>query len=233
MLNDLRGGRALALTDGIVNVALGRFDDSVEGLARVEILNAPMLRVVVCDLDPLTLRRGMIYPHPHVVVMDADALRPAGRRLLLARGLPNVPVIALRSSNNRLVINPGPGVSFVGELERAHGRLAAWITALAALTDGTIGDAYPSAVIDPPQLELTRREVQVCQLICEGRHDWEIATELVIAIGTVHAHVKSIFRKLGVDRTELTVRSWSFRPRETSGQERSSLRPVHSYSAAT
>jgi two-component system, NarL family, response regulator len=49
---------------------------------------------------------------------------------------------------------------------------------------------------------LTPREVQIVELIAEGMRDKEIAGALAIAVGTVHAHVNSIFAKLKVsDRT--------------------------------
>jgi DNA-binding NarL/FixJ family response regulator len=51
-------------------------------------------------------------------------------------------------------------------------------------------------------LELTPREVQVVELIANGFANKKIAATLGISDDTVHAHLKNIFRKLGVtDRT--------------------------------
>jgi ATP/maltotriose-dependent transcriptional regulator MalT len=55
---------------------------------------------------------------------------------------------------------------------------------------------------------LTERELEVLGLIAEGRSNTEIATELIVALGTVKAHTSSIYRKLDVrGRTEAVIRA--------------------------
>ncbi|ADB52774.1 helix-turn-helix transcriptional regulator [Conexibacter woesei] len=56
----------------------------------------------------------------------------------------------------------------------------------------------PSAAEDPFGGLLTRRELEVLRLVAEGRTNDEIATALVISVGTVKFHVSSILRKLRV-----------------------------------
>lgn len=58
------------------------------------------------------------------------------------------------------------------------------------------------ALVEP----LTERERQVLHLICEGRSNQEIATELVIALDTVKRHAGNIYGKLGVQRRTQAVR---------------------------
>ncbi len=54
--------------------------------------------------------------------------------------------------------------------------------------------------------QLSPREVEVLQLIAQGRTNQEIAQQLIISPGTVKAHTSSIYRKLGVtNRTEAAV----------------------------
>jgi DNA-binding NarL/FixJ family response regulator len=54
--------------------------------------------------------------------------------------------------------------------------------------------------------ELTGRELQVLQLLAQGRENAAIARELVISLSTVKSHVASILGKLGVDnRLEAAV----------------------------
>ena len=52
--------------------------------------------------------------------------------------------------------------------------------------------------------ELTARELEVLALLAEGRTDRGIARALYVTPKTVEAHVRSIFRKLGLpaDTTE-------------------------------
>ena len=53
---------------------------------------------------------------------------------------------------------------------------------------------------------LTRREIEVLQLMAEGKSNKEIGAALFISEGTVKTHVNSIHEKLGVsDRTEAVI----------------------------
>ena len=48
--------------------------------------------------------------------------------------------------------------------------------------------------------DLTDRETEILKLILEGKSNQEIGEELYITVGTVKAHVHSIFGKLDVSR---------------------------------
>ena len=53
-----------------------------------------------------------------------------------------------------------------------------------------------------PQVQLSEREVEVLQLVCQGRTNREIGAALQIAETTARGHVQSIIQKLHVrDRT--------------------------------
>ena len=45
---------------------------------------------------------------------------------------------------------------------------------------------------------LTAREVEVLRLVAEGLTDAQVAERLVLSLRTVHAHLRSIYRKLAV-----------------------------------
>ena len=59
-----------------------------------------------------------------------------------------------------------------------------------------LGLAHPSLPGHPAGL--TVREVEVLRLVAAGLTDAQVAERLVLSVRTVHSHVRSIYRKLGV-----------------------------------
>ena len=58
----------------------------------------------------------------------------------------------------------------------------------------------------PPRPELSRRELEVLQLLIKGRSNQEIGASLFLCEDTVKAHFKTLFSKLKVqDRTEAAI----------------------------
>ena len=61
------------------------------------------------------------------------------------------------------------------------------------------------------RFDLSNRELQVLQLMTEGKSNKEIAQDLAITIHTVKAHVCNIIQKLSAkDRTEASVKAMKF-----------------------
>jgi len=59
--------------------------------------------------------------------------------------------------------------------------------------------------LEHPPNELTLREIDVLRLVGKGLSDAEIAEDLILSVRTVNAHLRSIYRKLGVtSRTAAT-----------------------------
>ena len=94
-------------------------------------------------------------------------------------------------------------------------RLASAITDRATLEvlsrtgASTPAHAQPSAPGPRRSLEepLSERELEVLRLLAQGRRNGEIARDLVVSENTVKAHVKHIYRKLGVaDRVQAANR---------------------------
>ena len=60
------------------------------------------------------------------------------------------------------------------------------------------------------QQNLTAREAEVLKLVVEELQNLEIAQQLNISVNTVEAHLKSIYKKLGV-RNRAGATSWYWR----------------------
>jgi predicted ATPase/DNA-binding NarL/FixJ family response regulator len=79
---------------------------------------------------------------------------------------------------------------------------AEWVTPHEAITE------YRRAAAEAPRRHpagLTAREVEVLRLVAGGMRDAQVADELVVSLRTVHSHLHSIYRKLGVgSRTAAT-----------------------------
>jgi DNA-binding NarL/FixJ family response regulator len=57
--------------------------------------------------------------------------------------------------------------------------------------------------------QLTDRELQVLQLVADGRRNRQIAEALKVSVKTVEFHLSNILGKLGAQsRTEAVVRAW-------------------------
>lgn len=67
--------------------------------------------------------------------------------------------------------------------------------------------AKQDGIAKPTWPKLARRESEVLELLGQGKSEKEVANALKISTHTVHVHVKSIYRKLGVtSRGELLAR---------------------------
>ncbi len=65
-------------------------------------------------------------------------------------------------------------------------------------------DPVPSGIVDP----LTRRELEVLEMLAAGRSNQAIAAELVVTLDTVKKHVGHVLGKLGAaNRTEAVARA--------------------------
>ncbi len=63
---------------------------------------------------------------------------------------------------------------------------------------GPIADVVRAPERSVMPFGLSRRELEVLLIICEGRTDREIAERLFISERTVHVHVRKVLHKMGV-----------------------------------
>lgn len=66
----------------------------------------------------------------------------------------------------------------------------------------------PRSDRSPVESSLTRRELEVLRLLAQGDTNAVIARRLVVSVGTVKSHVKSILRKLGADNRVEAAGYW-------------------------
>jgi non-specific serine/threonine protein kinase len=63
--------------------------------------------------------------------------------------------------------------------------------------------------------QLSRREMEVAELVADGATNAQVAARLFISERTVESHLRSVFNKLGVD-TRLQVARWFARTQESA-----------------
>ncbi len=96
----------------------------------------------------------------------------------------------------------------------AEGRAMTPEQALAAQGPVTLPQPFPAAPSSTPQAKspttspdgLSARELEVLRLLATGLTDAQIAEQLVLSLHTVHAHLRTIYSKLGVTSCSAATR---------------------------
>jgi predicted ATPase/DNA-binding CsgD family transcriptional regulator len=76
---------------------------------------------------------------------------------------------------------------------------SAWAAGQSLTVEQAPFAAAPARPSPPAQHELTARELDVLDLVAQGMSDAQVADRLVVSRRTVHSHLRSIYRKLGVN----------------------------------
>jgi LuxR family maltose regulon positive regulatory protein len=199
-------GAALDLEDGDTEAAVAGADASAKLTVDRELTGFPFTGMAPMVLGKALARRG---DHPGAIALIEPALELAQREdawvirtyglLALAevqqrRGDAPAARRAITQARDLLAALPDPGAApaFVERTER-----------LLKLTPRTRRDHAPGEF-----WELSERELDVLRLLAGRLSQREIAGELFVSFSTVKSHVRSIFRKLGVDsRTDAVDRA--------------------------
>jgi len=167
-------------------------------------------------LEPYRSRaeaRGWADERLQALVLEALASRAAGDVDRALAVLSEVLESAAREGYIRLFVDEGPAMARLLR-EAAPGPHRRYVLALlAAFDEPTTAEPSPgppgglaSAGMEP----LTKRELELVELIAEGLSNQEIADRLFLSPQTVKVHVRNIYSKLGANsRTQAVARARS------------------------
>jgi LuxR family maltose regulon positive regulatory protein len=107
----------------------------------------------------------------------------------------------------------------VAALERLGGTVHLALDALVAAAAQASAQGDGDMAADDSREPLTLREQEVLALIASGASNAKIAAQLVVTVGTVKAHSRSLFRKLGVANRTQAARIYHLARRTADNEE--------------
>ncbi len=196
-----------------LRVAIGEFEQLISLGLWVVLSGDRGISVAGVDMafDELVLLASE--PHgPEVAVLDAARVqgRPLRRLQELAPEMGIVILVSPGESRSVSQMRAGATECLASdarpeEIVQAVRRVARASSAIGCQSLGSQGGGHDAAAIVP---QLTKRQREVLALLIDGNTRATIALTLDIRESTVHAHMKTIFKRLGLD-TRSAVREWA------------------------
>lgn len=170
----------------------------------------PLCQVVGCAVDGYVAVETAIELRPDLVIMDIGLPQQDGIAATkqIKANLPNVRVVMLTSHNNvtEMIAALTSGADACCIKGTSLEQLSVAISAAqqgATYLDPLIARTIINHIKTPAPVnniaQLSSRELEVLQLIVEGKSNPEIATELYMSLSTVKTHIRNIMNKLAVD----------------------------------
>ncbi len=195
-----RAGMKILLSSQADFEIVGEAADGEEALQKTASLHPDVvlmdLRMPVLDGAAATRRIHAAHPQVRVIVLTTfdedeaifDGLRSGAIGYLLKDAPTDKLYEAIRSAHKgESFIQPSVAARLVAEFSRLSAQAPAW-----------------AQLAEP----LSAREMDVLRLLANGATNREIASQLVLAEGTVKNYVTNIFNKMGVDdRTSAAMRA--------------------------
>ncbi len=176
----------------------GAYGDATAALAHPEAADVIVLDLGLPDMDGITALRSFL------------AASPSSRVLVLTMSEePTALTAAIRAGAHGYLVKGAEPEDIERALRGVARDQVVFDAALAAaaLDTGSRDNGRPPAAIDLAFPMLTRREVEVLDLVAAGHSNTEIAEALVLSQKTARNHVSSILTKLGWTRAEAIARA--------------------------
>ena len=193
-----------------IKVAIVEDDAGFRGLLEQFVNDAPGFRCVGCFGSAEEALRGIPKAEPDVVLMDIHLPNRSGIEAThrLRELLPKTPVLILTVNTDTESIFKALKAGAKGYLLKRTAPQKLLPAIQEALNGGSpmTGEIARQVVdffqkhyeADQPELDLSRREREVLELLANGYSDKEIATRLHVGYETVRTHCGHIFEKLQV-----------------------------------
>jgi two-component system, NarL family, response regulator LiaR len=181
--------------DGIVVIA-----EAAEGHDAVELVlhydpDVVLMDVVLPRVDGIAATRTILERSPHVIVL-----------MLSANEDPELGLMCLRAGAGGFLPKTVPLETLSRAIRAAaDGEPVVTPRLTAELIDCLRRSSPDGEGLRPVRSELTSREWEVLDLLCQHQSTDEITDALVLSSETVRSHVKNILRKLGVRSRQQAV----------------------------
>jgi DNA-binding NarL/FixJ family response regulator len=148
-----------------------------------------------------------------LLLLDLSMPGMDGARSLqaLRRDFPSVPILVVSAIEEPQVMRQTMELGVAGFLPKSS-PFAAITDAVRAVLAGELWFPELGTTLEEPRelpariADLTPQQRRVLELVCQGRHNKEIAVDLGVTEATIKAHVTQILQKLGVrSRTQAAL----------------------------
>jgi DNA-binding NarL/FixJ family response regulator len=192
-----REGLAKLLAESGIDVV----GEAPNGLTAIKVVEETAPDVVIVDLNmpglsgvELTRKLTEQTPASRVLVVTVSAIEEDVTEAILAGA-------------SGYVLKDGPVEEVVAGIRAAAAGESLISPPIAAMLLGRIRE-HPEEEHEVPRAPLSKRELEVLQLVAEGKANHEIGEALFIGTSTVRNHISSILLKLQVDnRVQAAVRA--------------------------
>lgn len=209
-----------------IAVVLARFEDIVARGLRALLEEDGSVEIVATDVEQSRLPVQLLAHNPDVALLNFGSLRSPAEVRHLRTQHPDTQLVLL--ANHPSAAECAQMLAFgasacLGKATQARDVVSAVHLAARGMK------LFPSAErrgAAPESELLTRRETEVLELLREGRQSTEIAAALGISTGTVRAHARNLYRKLGVSsRRDLLAPSAQAAPSSLAATVRAPAQP--------